>query len=131
MCDLLASWIYAIGDGRVRYWQPDPNYTRHDGSPGWSVEELDHLVCAIDDELRRASDTDGIHYPERAHRHGFRALAVAQRLALAQQLDGLEKDLKRRGTLYERDSLLDWVGLHSAVMARREVSRQRKANREG
>ena len=85
----LEKWFLAMEEGVVGEWMPDPTYKRISGKDGWTEDELDYLMRCLDwefdQEVNRAPGTStGSKLPP-----GFVRLGVAQRLALAQELDFL------------------------------------------
>lgn len=86
---LLEDWFTAMEDGTAHYRQPDFEYRRSEGKPQWSEDDVDRLVKAIDAEI----DQEVLRLPGTTTHStagpGFHRLEFPQRLALAQQLDGL------------------------------------------
>lgn len=88
--DLLTDWFNALEDGSHQWRLPSPSYQRRHGRPTWTDEELERFIDAVDKDIERE-----LHWASANPAMGcqagpsFHRLALAQRLAFAQQMDEL------------------------------------------
>lgn len=84
---LLEEWVYALDNGTVNFWMPDPAYVRPHGQELWTEDQLDTLIRNIDAEIdQEVTRQPGTSVGAKAG-PGFHRLALVQRLALAQALE--------------------------------------------
>lgn len=96
--DVLDSWFLALQDGTAPLRLPDPGYQRSRGREPWTEAELEALVGAIDAKVDRELSWSSRNKDMLCDAGpGFWRLAVAQRLALAQQLDAVIQEYEASG----------------------------------
>ena len=107
---VLRKWADALQDGKAEYLQPDFNYSRQ-----WTEAELEAFVTDLDEYVWRQASWVKNHYGIEADAGpGYARLAVAQRLAMMQELHtALEQFKEPEPIVLEPSSTIgdaaDWV----------------------
>lgn len=87
--EVLDEWFEAMEDGSAFSRIPDLTYTRPNGKPTWTDEQLENLVCvAIDEYVDQQRSWVQFNRGITTDTHcGFDRLGTNQRIALAQDLE--------------------------------------------